>query len=219
MAITFSSAFLNTYVAPRITEVGNPSPPDLHMLRTPLVHSFALITALGVRNPKEPVRATLVHLFRRTEGAIGAYEDARASLADFTAQPVTDGNVSPYFRALRHFETSVSYAYQAIVIIRKLMKVDRFFEPGDGSQVERLWQLYNIVRHAETKIENGELPEDGSLPIWITTEGLTSTTATLTYAELADMLRDLHDSSMNLINAIGGGKAQPQDGSTPAGDS
>jgi hypothetical protein len=47
------------------------------------------------------------------------------------------------------------------------------------------------MKHVESRIENGQIIEGATIPVWLTNEGLRSTDALLTYAETGDILRDL----------------------------
>ena len=47
------------------------------------------------------------------------------------------------------------------------------------------------MKHAESRIENGQIIEGATIPVWLTNEGLRSTEALLTYAATGDILRDL----------------------------
>ena len=56
---------------------------------------------------------------------------------------------------------------------------------------ERLNNLYNQMKHAESQIENARLIEAATVSVWLTNDGLRSTDALLTYSETADIHRDL----------------------------
>jgi hypothetical protein len=61
----------------------------------------------------------------------------------------------------------------------------------DGSVIQRLNLLYNRTKHLETAINSGQLPPDGTLPVWLTNDGLQAVDAELTFTELAGILTDL----------------------------
>lgn len=61
----------------------------------------------------------------------------------------------------------------------------------DGSGIQRLNLLYNRTKHLESAINSGQLPPDGTLPVWLTNDGLRAVDAELTFAELAEILTDL----------------------------
>lgn len=208
MAITFSREFLNKFVAPEITELGSPSPPDLSELAKasiPLLYRFALVTALG-RNPREPHRAYVIHLLRRNDSALREFEAGRLALGEFTSIPANEGLIHPFFEALLHYENCIASAYQGIMIFRKLKGHD-LFERGDGSSLERLSELYNVVRHADDRIELGELPAEGSMPIWLSETGIHSSRVALSYEELAELLTELSGACSQIVEIVNTGSA------------
>ena len=65
------------------------------------------------------------------------------------------------------------------------------FVKDDGSILQRLNLLYNRSKHIESAIKSSQLPPNGTLPVWLTNEGLEATDAKLTFEEMADILSDL----------------------------
>lgn len=57
--------------------------------------------------------------------------------------------------------------------------------------MQRLNLLYNRAKHAEKAITSQQLPLDGTLPVWLKNDGLHSVEASLTFAEIAEILEDL----------------------------
>jgi len=132
--VRLSDYFLNQFVAPNLTRLGNPAPPDLADLESAWVNRFILTSAL-ITVVKEPFRTYFMHLFRRGEGAIEEYREACAALRTFVSSDSNAGVISPYFRSLRHFEACVSQAYQGYLIFRKLNGVN-YFTAGDQSPLD-----------------------------------------------------------------------------------
>ena len=56
---------------------------------------------------------------------------------------------------------------------------------------KRLNDLYTESKHAESRIENGQMPKTGPLPVWLDNAGLRSTDAKLSFAEMAHVLTQL----------------------------
>lgn len=65
------------------------------------------------------------------------------------------------------------------------------FEPSDGSVTQRLNLLYNRAKHAEKAITSQQLPQDGTLPVWLKNDGLHCVESSLTFEEIAEILKDL----------------------------
>jgi hypothetical protein len=67
----------------------------------------------------------------------------------------------------------------------------RPYTRGEGSVEERLNNLYNSMKHAESRISSGQIPEGALVPVWLINEGLTSSDALLTFAETGEILEGI----------------------------
>jgi len=47
------------------------------------------------------------------------------------------------------------------------------------------------MKHVESRIENGQMLPEATVPVWLSNEGLVSTEALLTFAETAEVLKDI----------------------------
>jgi hypothetical protein len=65
------------------------------------------------------------------------------------------------------------------------------FVKGESSVVQRLKLLYNRTKDIESAIKSGQLPPDGTLPVWLTNDGLRAVHARLASTEIAETLTDL----------------------------
>jgi hypothetical protein len=109
--------------------------------------------------------------------ALVEYGNGRAALQDLVSEH--RGRWSPYFRALSYFEAAIGQLYQAYDYSRKL--IDKpLFASNDGSPLQRLNRIYNTAKH--------ELPTDEQ-PVWITNHGLEAKDASITFAEIEELLR------------------------------
>lgn len=57
--------------------------------------------------------------------------------------------------------------------------------------MQRLHSLYNRTKHVESAIKSGQLPANGTIPVWLTNDGLEAVDGKLTFAEIAEILGDL----------------------------
>jgi hypothetical protein len=89
-----------------------------------------------------------------------------------------------------HWEVVLSSAYQAW---RLITLGQRTFEPDDGSIYQRLNLLYNRSKHVESAIMSDppQLPEDGTLAVWLKNDGLHCSDGYLTFEEVAEFLESL----------------------------
>jgi hypothetical protein len=147
------------------------------------ISNLVLSSILRIRI-KDEVRPYLFGILRRAQMTIVEYQNGRLSLLDFVAG--SKDRVSVYFRALYQFEITVSLLYQAHELIIQLTKKP-LFSKNDGSPIERLNRIYNVSKHLEAStITPGHIH-----PVWITNTGLSTSTSSITWHELADLIVDI----------------------------
>ncbi|HLF79690.1 MAG TPA: hypothetical protein VJB57_19590 [Dehalococcoidia bacterium] len=191
----FSKYFFDNMVAPNLSELKNPVLPDLGDYRK---HRWlnALILRLTIfPSLTDPLRSHLKGFFRRTEAAIEEYEAARAALADYVGG--APEVLTRYWNALNHFEYCISQAHQSLFILRRMTKTD-YFSKGDGSVPQKLNAVYNLSHHLEKLVEQGKSDQETGIAIWLTNDGITTTTDSLTYAEIAEVVEGLTDAAILL---------------------
>ncbi len=182
--------FTDKYVAPGFSSFTAATIPDTsavsreqgHWLGNFILNSWARVTM------DDDMRRTLFNFLRRTEAAFREYEEARrltlTHLADRRPNAVFE-----YINAIGHWEQFLSQADRAWAVLVKGERI--LFVKDDGSVVQRLNLLCNRTKHIESAIKSGQLPPDGTLPVWLTNDGLRTVDAELTFAEIAEILTDL----------------------------
>jgi len=133
-------------------------------------------------------RAYVFNFLRRAEGASAAYREARAALIEYITTP--PNVLSPYFRALLNFEVCISQCYQGYELLA-MASGEKFFEPNDGSEAERLQILYVDSKHMDQMIDGGKIPSEATAAVRITNRGLESSRAALSFEELLEMLLNM----------------------------
>jgi hypothetical protein len=192
MNLKLSNYALDTFLAPKLSQLGKPELQPLGAASASAetwVRAFALETMMRVR-PDAINRQYIFNFLRRAEAGCIEYEEARCSLVEYT----TGGDrnaVSKYFRALRHFESCLSSTYQAFMVGRELLGKNRLFKKGDGSTLDRLNRLYNRAKHSEKAIASGQIPPEGTVPVWIRNDALECTDGSIRFSELRDLLLEL----------------------------
>jgi hypothetical protein len=70
---------------------------------------------------------------------------------------------------------------------------EKLFVENDNSNMERLHGLYIDAKHMDKMIARGKLPNAAPASIWITNQGLESTTAPsgLSFVELVEILKSM----------------------------
>ena len=136
-----------------------------------------------------PHRQYLFNYLRRAEAAFLQHDQAREATINF----LNKGGQSPslYMRAITQWEYYLFQSYHCFNLARYIFGKKKIFEKGDGSIYERLNKLYNQSKHAESCMKHGSIPENGTIPVWLTNEGLSSEEATLAYSETADILEEI----------------------------
>jgi hypothetical protein len=67
----------------------------------------------------------------------------------------------------------------------------KMYDKGDDSQAERLNKIYNAMKHVESRIENGQIPDGATVPVWLDNEGLRSTDSHFGFEETFGVLLEL----------------------------
>src|SRR5688572_9939357 len=172
MQMKLSDFARDTYVAPKMSELTTCGAPPLSEWQVRARGSLAdfIITSMLRVSFQESDRQYLFNVVRRVEGAIEEYENARNHLLAHVA--AQDPNaVSHYVLALMHFENCISQIAQANMLVARWTG-NKIFEAGDGSPHHRLNFLYNRSKHIYAAINSGQLPSGGTVPLWITNDGL-----------------------------------------------
>jgi len=181
-----SNYLLDNFVAHKLsllTECGAAELP----VKANWLNAFILNSVFRVSLPVK-TRAYLFNFLRRAEGALSAYRDARTALIEYVETP--RNVLSPYFRALLNFEVCVAQCYQGYELLATASG-EKFFEPNDGSEAERLHILYVDSKHMDRMIEGGKIPTEATAAVWITNHGLESSRTALAFNELVEMLLNM----------------------------
>jgi hypothetical protein len=151
--------------------------------------NFVLNTMMRVA-VQQPHRAWIYAFLRYTQAAFEEYELARRAAYEYVSGDRFQ-NVSPYLRALYHYEAFLGQADQARAVLARMNGKTRFFEKDDGSALQRLNLLHNKSKHADSAIQEGEVPGDSTMVLWLSNEGICHSEAVLRYEEMASLLADL----------------------------
>jgi hypothetical protein len=131
-------------------------------------------------------RAYAFNFLRRAEGTLSSYRAARMNLIEYLQTP--RNVLSPYFRALLHFEVCISQCYQGLELLATASG-RKVFDDGDNSNEERLYRLYIRSKHMDRMIDSGQIPTEATAALWITNQGLECSKAALSFEELLSLLK------------------------------
>ncbi len=195
--VQFSVSILDDLTAPKLSLLNSCGAPDVPEL--PNYHgSLMLNQTFGPGKYAEPAKVLLLNFVRRLRWATEEYRSGRANLKEYISA-LPQHELGYFNRALAHFEDCVLNANVAIACLNGLgtclrsadPSVPSVFNVGDGSDYDRLRLLSNRIKHFDEDIIDAARSESVNMPvapIWITNDGLEARSASLRFAELADIL-------------------------------
>ena len=199
MAIQFSNVILNKHIAPGISEFTQAEIPDMSAYAKESPHWIAnfFLNSAFTASFKPPMNAYAYNYLRRAQSAFSEHDLARQSTLGF----IESGgqSVTRYTDALFHWESFLGQAWHAYNLLITAWD-GRAFDKNDGSVEQRLNTLYNQMNHVESRIDNGQMPDGATVPVWLENEGLRSVDTHLSYTETADVLKDLAKYADALMN-------------------
>ena len=186
----FSSYVIDKFIAPEASSFTQAEIPDMSAYDKESTHWVAnsfLNSVLGAAW-KSPYNAYMFNYMRRAEAAFREHQAARnatLSFIEFGRQSTKN-----YTAALFHWETFLGQSWHAYKTLQKCFDID-LYKLGEGSVEERLNKLYNQMKHVESRIENKQMLEGATVPVWLTNQGLISVDSVLTFTETGEVLKDL----------------------------
>lgn len=195
----FSKEILDRHIAPHVSSFTKAEIPDMSTWASESPHwiaNFFLNSALSA-SFTPPMNAYAYNFLRRAQFAFSEHHLARESTLAFLAR----NGQSPvrYAAALFHWECFLGQSWHAFALLVTAWS-GKAFDTNDGSVEQRLNALYNQMKHVESRIENGQMIPGATVPVWLDNEGLRSVDAQLTYAETADVLKELAKYADALMN-------------------
>lgn len=201
MVNRFSDYAKDNFIATAISSFTSADIPDQSVAEDEVrvrLSNFILNVMLGPR-PATPDFRLWFLVLRRVRIAFEEYGLARAQTArylDGASDPDAPVAFGPYFSALHHWEQHLAALWQSFSTLNALVQAmagepQKAFAKGDGSVLERLNALHNTAKHAEDRISDGRMPDEGTTAIWLTNIGINCLEASIAYEELADALVEL----------------------------
>lgn len=190
MTVQFSSAVLDTHIAPGVSAFTAADIPDMSSWAQESSHwvaNYFLNSALG-GSFAPPMNAYAYNFIRRAQYAFSEHAIARASTLAFLAH----SSQSPrhFADALFHWECFLGQAWHAYGILITAWK-GKAFDKNDGSVEQRLNALYNQMKHVESRIDNAQLIPGATVPVWLENQGLRSIDTSLAFSETGEVLKEL----------------------------
>ncbi len=218
----FSSEILDTYLAPALSDLTVcgakelPAPPD-YLLPAIWGH------IAGVRYKKSALLHLSLTFLKRSIVATDEYRMARENLLQYVdGLSQQQHRLASFLSALSHFEQCIGAVWQAAELydeterwlLNSGQRRPNLFKRGDGSDLERLNQLNNVIKHfapCQAAIT--------SAPVWITNTGLRSAGAVVSFDELLENIQALWEVNrvtfVEIPNEISSRDQAPGGGVTP----
>ncbi|WP_291991858.1 hypothetical protein [Candidatus Accumulibacter sp. ACC003] len=202
MIIRFNPTLLNRNVAPCIAEFVSAEIPDLRPTFPQAEHWLSnhfLNTLFGPKFTGNS-RQLAINLLSRAQGQFSFFHEARESTHTFLEKS------KPCYPAVRHY-------YGAIVrweacFLNLQMFVDTYkrlfgkevFERGDGSEVQRAYDMANNVKHWADVVKSDRSDDEHTIPLWMSNSGFHTYAHSLTYAELSAITAEVAKTANLLQN-------------------
>lgn len=187
----FSAFIVDKFIAPGASALQKADIPDMstHHKESSYWLANLFLSSVFRSNFDPPLNAYIFNYLRRAQAAFTAHSLARSATIAF----VESGSQSPnrYADAILQWEIFLGQAWHGFALLRKAFNLPKIFEPGDGSVFERLNHFYNAMKHVESRIENGQMLPEATVPVWLSDDGLVSTDAKFSYSETAEVLREV----------------------------
>jgi len=190
MAIKFSSHILDQHIAPGVSKFTSADIPDMSSWADQSPHWIAnyFLNSALVSSFASPMNAYAYNFLRRAQYAFSEHHLARESTQEFLAGGAQ--SVKRYADALFHWECYLGQSWHALSILITAWK-GKAFDKNDTSVEQRLNALYNQMKHVESRIDNGQILPDATVPVWLENDGLRSVDTKLTYIETAEVLKEI----------------------------
>ena len=190
MTLRWASAVLNDLIAPDFSAFTHADIPSLseRFPQAPYWLSNYFLNAVGRADYRPPTKQLVLAFLRRAHDAFANYHDAkRATEAYLNGNDPHSGRLTPYYRALTLWEEFALQMSIATDLYRRLSG-QKVFEKNDGSKEQRLYDMANRIKHVSTWVGSDEFDEAHVLPLWLSNDGLLSSTSNVTFAEASEVL-------------------------------
>lgn len=197
MVIRYSTALLNKFLAPGISNFTSCNAPDIsethpearHWLTNHFLNSFLRGTF------ENNYRQYIFNLVFRAQVAFADYHEARLLTFQFLAKGTPDNPASrAYFLAVARWESCLLNLQIFIDVMNKLKKElgdAPVFAQNDGTAECRAYKLANVVKHFGGDIHCNRHADTDTIPLWLTNSSLKTRTYELTYQDLATLISEI----------------------------
>lgn len=206
---------LNRFLAPGIAEFKEAEIPDIAKLfpeHGNWLKRHFLNSVFGVRFSGKS-RHLVANFLYRAQTCLVRYDGGRRSTLElFDKSEPSNPASGRYFAALADWESSLIAHSIAIDLLRAILETD-LFKKEDGSELQRAYDAANEIKHYRKTINTvpseavdaplipGPEDERPLFPIWLTNQGMQSTSFVLSFADYAACVQELAKSAEILLSA------------------
>lgn len=153
-----------------------------------------MINSIFAFELRDPLARMVLMFGRRVEHAVREYRTGRELLVSYV-EGLNEKN-NHFLRAMRattHFEQCIASACQASGFITRINAIlDPASFGGKDDRAVRLKKMWNRSKHFDEDLDKPSLPSaEITAPIWVTNQGLESTSVSVTFEELHSVMVDL----------------------------
>jgi hypothetical protein len=190
----YAGFLLDRYGAPKLSELTACNVPPMEDPPNYL-GSFVLNSIFMMTYP-DPLGRIVLIFGRRVIHAIREYRAGREILATYVEKlHQTNSHFLQAMRATSHFEQCVASACQAAALLERIVKLIPDVPPEQKDEREvRLKKIWNRSKHFDEDVVSSKvLDAEITAPVWLTNQGISSRTASVTFDELHSILGSLRD--------------------------
>lgn len=195
--VSYSSKILEGILAPSICKFTKAEIPDIedkHPESGHWIQNYFLNSAF-TQSYKEDIRPTVMQCLRRVSAAFRYYHDARKQTLEYlSGNNPHHPKTRQYFKAVDTWE---AFFLQAQIFMDAYNRIGKFtktnlkaFQPKDGSQEQRLYDIANCIKHGSDP-DNYERWKENWAPLWLVNEGFKSIDYSLTFKEAGEILEEM----------------------------
>lgn len=198
----YNPTLLNRNVAPGIADFDRADIPDLRSAFTEAEHWLSnhfLNTVFGPKYASQ-FRQYAINMLSRAQAQFSLFHQAREATREYLEKSTPHNpSVRRYYAAIFLWE-SCFFNLQIFVDIYTKAAGKTAFEPGDGSENQRAYEIANNIKHWAGIVKSNKHCDDHTIPMWMSNTGFHTYAYSLTYAELAAITTEVAKVANDLQN-------------------
>ena len=189
----FSDSIKNM-IAPAAADIASCSPPEISEI-SGFLTVFCLNDQLGLLRYKEPYRRFASLFIRKSHQAAMDYSIGRRSILEYLELARSqDEKLGLLSQSISSFEKCIFNLSLAHILLARMLGLEgvAFGKLKEWASEKAVHDICNRIKHFDEDILNQNRTDVFS-PMWISDEGIHSTTASVPWSELAAMLEELRN--------------------------